>query len=144
VSAAIQINDRITIDPSELKVQFVRSPGPGGQNVNKVNSKAIIHWDLKQHTQIPSEALQRLRLLAGNRINQDDCLVVSSHQSRNQAENLAFCHAKIRQIVLQALPTPTVRRPTKVTRASKQRRLQAKRQLSEKKAGRKRSDWTRD
>jgi ribosome-associated protein len=144
VSAAIRINDQIVIGPAELQVQFVRSPGPGGQNVNKVNSKAIVHWDLNLNSQIPPAAMERIRLQAANRINQAGCLVVSSHQSRNQAENLAFCHAKIRQIVLAALPTPTQRRATRVSHGAKQRRLQDKRQLSEKKAGRKRSDWTRD
>ncbi len=144
MSASIRINDRVTIESSELSVQFVRSPGPGGQNVNKVNSKAVVHWQLGRNPQMPDEVWGRIRQQAANRINQDDCLVVYSHQSRNQQENLAFCLAKIRQIVLQAWSAPTPRRPTKATWSSKQRRLADKRQVSDKKTGRRRQDWSRE
>lgn len=144
MSAAIIINSYLAIESGELSVQYVRSPGPGGQNVNKVNSKAIVHWNLAANTQIPADVADRIRAQAGNRINNDGFLVVSSHQSRNQPENLAFCHAKIRQIVLQALTPPTVRKATKVTRGAKQRRLTAKKQVSEKKASRGRQNWGRD
>ena len=144
VSVSLRINDHVTIEPTELSVQFVRSPGPGGQNVNKVNSKAVVHWQLGRNPQMPEEVWGRIRQQAANRINQDDCLVVYSHQSRNQQENLAFCLAKIRQIVLEAWRAPTPRRPTKVTWSSKQRRLSDKRQVSDKKSGRRRQDWTRD
>lgn len=144
MSAAIFVNHQITIEADELSVQFVRSPGPGGQNVNKVNSKAIVHWNIGANQVLPAEVAARIRAQAGNRINNDGCLVVSSHQSRNQSENLAFCHAKIRQIVLQALVPPKVRKPTQVSRGAKQRRLTAKRQVSEKKTSRGRQDWGRD
>lgn len=144
MSAAIFVNSLITIDSDELAVQYVRSPGPGGQNVNKVNSKAIVHWNLAANRQIPVEVLDRIRAQAGNRINNEGFLVVSSHQSRNQPENLAFCHAKIRQIVLQAFSPPKARKATKVSRAAKQRRLTAKKEVSEKKANRGRQSWGRD
>ena len=141
MSSGIQINDRYSIDPEELSVQFVRSPGPGGQNVNKVNSKAVVHWDLNRHQSLPVDVMDRLRHQAGNRINNEGCLVVSSHQSRSQADNLAFCYLRIRQIVLAALHVPRERKPTKVTRGAKQRRLKAKRQVSEKKHRRRGGDW---
>lgn len=144
MSSDIFVNSSITVDSDELSIQYVRSPGPGGQNVNKVNSKAIVHWNLAANRQIPPEVVDRIRAQAGNRINNEGCLVVSSHQSRNQPENLAFCYAKIRQIILQALPPPKVRKVTKVSRAAKQRRLTAKREVSEKKAGRGRQNWSRD
>jgi ribosome-associated protein len=144
MSAGITVNSQISLDPAELLVQFVRSPGPGGQNVNKVNSKAIVHWNLAASRNLPLDVAGRIREQAGNRINNEGFLVVSSHQSRNQAENLAFCHAKIRQIILQALSPPKTRKATKATRASKQRRLVAKRQVSEKKASRGGQSWGRD
>ncbi len=144
MSAAIIVNSLITIEPEELSVQYVRSPGPGGQNVNKVNSKAIVHWNLAASRQLPPDVSERIRAQAGNRINNEGFLVVSSHQSRNQPENLAFCHAKIRQIVLQALFPPKKRKPTKVSRAAKQRRLTNKKQVSEKKASRGRQNWSRE
>ncbi len=144
MTLSIRINDRFEIDSGELSAQFVRSPGPGGQNVNKVNSKAIVHWDLGKNRQLPPEVVERIRSQAGNRINNDGCLVVSSHQSRNQAENLAFCQAKLRQIVVNALVPPKTRRPTRVSKAAKQRRITAKRQAGEKKAGRAKQNWNND
>jgi ribosome-associated protein len=133
----MEINDHIEIPDAELRFTFARSGGPGGQNVNKVASKAILHWNLDANTTLPSAVKERLRMAETNRITAEGDLVLHGQRFRDQAQNIEDCRTRLQEMVLRALTPPTPRRPTKPTRGSKQRRRAAKREQSERKERRK-------
>jgi len=135
-NALMDITDTIHIPDDELHFTFARSGGPGGQNVNKVESKAILHWSLAANTTLPEEVKQRLRTQQGGRLTTDGELVIQGQRFRDQAKNIDDCRERLRQMVIEALHPPKPRRPTKPTKASKRRRVEAKRQQSQRKAGR--------
>lgn len=141
MGTSLSINKDLIIDEAEFTVSFARSPGPGGQNVNKVNSKAIVHWAIFASSTLPAPVMHRMAQKFGNRINNDGELVVSSHTHRGQAQNLEECYEKIRAMVLESLHPPTRRKRTIVPRAAVRKRLSNKRQTSEKKQSRRQSDW---
>jgi ribosome-associated protein len=132
----MDITEAITIPDDELYFTFARSGGPGGQNVNKVASKAVLHWNLTANTSLPEHVKDRLRTLQRGRITTEGNLVIQGQRFRDQAKNIEDCRERLRQMVLQALHVPKPRKATKPSRASKQRRLAAKRQLSQRKANR--------
>lgn len=132
----MEITDGLTIPDEELTWTFARSGGPGGQNVNKVASKAILRWNLAANDSLPADIKQRLQSAQGRRITTEGDLLIQGQRFRDQGRNIEDCREKLRHMILQALRPPTPRRPTKPSRASKQRRLTAKRQKSQRKAGR--------
>jgi len=132
-----QINESLAIPDEELSFRFARSGGPGGQNVNKVASKAILHWQLSANSTIPPHVLARLRALQRGRITTDDELVIQSQEFRDQERNKQACLEKLRQFVLQAAVLPKPRRPTKPTRGSRERRIHAKKHRAGIKSARK-------
>lgn len=132
----IEVNDRITIPDEELEWSFVRSGGPGGQNVNKVASKAVLRWHLSANQSVPDEVKVRLRTLQRSRITVEGDLVLTSQRWRDQPRNREDCLEKLREMILQATFVPRSRRPTKATRGSRERRLAAKRHRSAAKEGR--------
>jgi len=126
----VEVNEQIRIPESELEWSFVRSGGPGGQNVNKVASKAVLRWDLAGSPSVPEDVKSRLRAQERKRINADGVLIVSSQRFRDQERNRADCLDKLRQLLLHAATVPRPRRPTRPTRSSQQARLTAKRRRS--------------
>jgi ribosome-associated protein len=134
----MEITDGIHIPDDELFFSFARSGGPGGQNVNKVASKAVLHWDLAGNSTLPAEVKERLRAREANRITTEGALVIQSQRSRDQGTNIEDCRAKLREMVLHVLRPPRPRRPTKPSKGSKQRRLADKKQQSQRKAARRR------
>jgi ribosome-associated protein len=132
----MDITEAVTIPDDELYFTFARAGGPGGQNVNKVASKAVLHWNLTANTSLPEHVKDRLRTLQRGRITVEGNLVIQGQRFRDQAKNIEDCRERLRQTVLQALHVPKPRKATKPSRASKQRRLAAKRQLSQRKANR--------
>jgi ribosome-associated protein len=132
----LSITDRIRIPEEELQWSFVRSAGPGGQNVNKVASKAVLRWNVAASAALPVEV--KMRFLAQNqgRISEAGDLLISSQRFRDQPRNKQDCLAKLRELVLQALIRPKKRRPTRPTRASKERRLEEKKRRSTRKTSR--------
>jgi ribosome-associated protein len=135
----MEITSQISIPEEELSWSFVRSSGPGGQNVNKVASKAVVRWNLLTTEALPPDALERLMTQQQNRINRHGELILSSQEYRDQPKNIEAARARLRAIVLEALEKPTIRRPTKPSRGAKARRLLNKRQTSEKKQSRRAS-----
>jgi ribosome-associated protein len=129
----LHINSNITIPARELAFQFARSSGPGGQNVNKVNSKALLSWTPANSEAIPAAVLARLLMNEATRLTKNGELLISSQKYRDQGRNIADCLDKLRQIVLAATVVPKKRRPTQATQGSKRRRLESKRRDSVKK-----------
>lgn len=124
------------IPESEIAVEFARSSGPGGQNVNKRDTKAVARWQVGASAAFSDEEKARIRAAAANRLNAEDELVVSAEDERSQQRNRETAVARLRDIVRRALVPMKPRRPTKPTRASKERRLEAKKREGRKKAER--------
>ncbi|MFN6129329.1 MAG: alternative ribosome rescue aminoacyl-tRNA hydrolase ArfB [Planctomycetota bacterium] len=132
----LTITAYLTVPGSELQASFARSGGPGGQNVNKVNSKAILRWDLNQTQVLFPMTLQRLRALAKNRINDEGELVLTCQVHREQSRNLEACREMLRGLLLEAIKPVIPRKPTQPSSGSRRRRMEAKRQTGEKKKSR--------
>lgn len=130
------INDRLTIPHAEIAFSFARSAGPGGQNVNKVNSKAILRWRPGDSTALGFGVRTRLLAQMASRLTRDGDLVIASDTHREQGRNVGECLQRLKAIVAAATKPPKHRRPTRPTRASKERRLNEKRATSAKKANR--------
>jgi ribosome-associated protein len=129
----LAINEAITIPEGELEFSYARSGGPGGQNVNKVASKAVLRWHLAASTSLPEEVKARLARLEKKRVTTEGDMIIVSQRFRDQERNRQDCLERLREIVLRALVVPKVRRPTRPTRGSKQRRLADKRRRSARK-----------
>ncbi len=127
------INRRLTIPASQLSVSFARSSGPGGQNVNKVNSKVTLRWQIRDQPLISNAWRHRFMEAFGTRVNVRGELVVSSEQYRDQPRNLEDCREKMATMLRQVQSPPTIRKKTKPTLGSKRRRLDAKKKQGEKK-----------
>jgi ribosome-associated protein len=132
----MDITETLHIPEDELRFTFARSGGPGGQNVNKVSSKAIMHWDLAANTTLPTDVKDRLRRHHGKRLTTEGLVVLQGQRFREQAKNIEDCREKLRAMIVEALNPPRVRRPTRPSRGSKLRRLDAKRRQAQRKAGR--------
>jgi ribosome-associated protein len=132
----MDITETLHIPEDELRFTFARSGGPGGQNVNKVSSKAIMHWDFAANTTLPADVKDRLRRHHAKRLTTEGLLVIQGQRYRDQAKNIEDCREKLRGLIVEALTPPRVRRPTRPSRGSKLRRLDAKRRQSQRKAGR--------
>ena len=118
------------------RLDYARSGGPGGQNVNKVNSKAIARVELDAIDGLSAAERERARALLANRINEEGELVVQAEEERDQARNREAALSRLAALVIGAARLPKRRRPTKPTRASRERRLESKRIRSERKRGR--------
>lgn len=130
------MNDRQSLLLAESSLAFSRSSGPGGQNVNKVNSKVTLTW-----SPVDSKAMTepvRARFLAKfrHRLTKDGKLLVVSQRYRDQPRNIDDCIAKLLDMIASVRTPPKVRRPTKPTRGSQERRLDAKKKRSQTKARR--------
>jgi ribosome-associated protein len=132
----MDITDTIRIPDEELQFTFARAGGPGGQNVNKVSSKAILHWDFAANATLPADVKDRLQRHQAKRLTTEGFLVIQGQRFRDQAKNIEDCRERLREMIVAALHAPKARKPTRPTRGSKRRRLDAKRRQSERKAGR--------
>lgn len=127
----LTVNDQITIASGELQLSFARSSGPGGQNVNKVNTKATLRWSPGESVSLPPAVRRRFVDRFASRLTAEGELVLQSGVHREQARNTTECLARLRAMVLSVATPPKQRRPTKPSRASKERRLQKKQHRSE-------------
>lgn len=125
-----------SIPESEISVEFARSSGPGGQNVNKRDTKAVARWKIGASAAFSDEEKARIRAFAANRTNAEDEIVLSAEDERSQSRNRETAVARLQEIIRAALAPRKKRRPTKPSRASKERRLESKRLQGRKKAQR--------
>ena len=136
VPAGEEIAPGVHAPPDALRFQYARSSGPGGQNVNKLNTKVELWVKVDGLLGLHPEALDRLKVQAVNRITKLGELHLSSDESRSQEANRQEVLSRLRELILEAKRRPKKRRPTRPTRGSRQRRLDEKKHVGEKKARR--------
>jgi ribosome-associated protein len=136
----VEINQHLRIPDDEFAWSYARSSGPGGQNVNKVASKAVLRWHVANTPSLPGHVKARLMTQQVNRLTSDGVLILTSQQHRDQERNRQDCLDKLRAMVKQAAAIPKKRRPTRPTRGSKERRLQAKKRRAMLKTARRKFD----
>ena len=122
----LQITPWLAIDERELEESFIRSSGPGGQNVNKLSTAVQLRFDVRGSPSLPEGVRQRLERLAGSRLTQDGVLVLTAQRFRTQDRNRQDAVDRLVALVRQAAEPPVPRRPTRPTLGSKQRRLESK------------------
>ena len=123
---AIVVTESVRVPAAALTMRAVRASGPGGQNVNKVASKIDLRVDLDAIEGLTDPARQRLRALAGRRLDAEGRLQITSQVTRDQARNLEDAREKVRALVAAALREPKRRRASRPTKAARERRIESK------------------
>jgi ribosome-associated protein len=123
----LRITPRLAIPMREIGLRYTRSSGPGGQNVNKVASKAVLRFDLAASPSIPEPLRRRAMARLASRLTRDGALVLSSDAYRDQPRNRAAVLERLRTLLAEGVTVPKRRRPTAPSTASRERRLTAKR-----------------
>ena len=119
----IRVTDSITIDDSELTEDFVRSSGPGGQNVNKLSTAVQLRFDVRRSPSLPNDVAVRLMQLAGSRLTKDGVIVITAQRFRSQERNRADALDRLVELIRRAATPPRPRRPTRPNAAARERRL---------------------
>jgi len=122
----IQVTDDIALADDELEFSFIRASGPGGQNVNKVSTAVQMRFDARGSASLPNEVSTRLQKLAGARLTQDGVIVITANRHRTQERNRADAVERLTSLIAKAAIAPVKRRPTRPTRASREKRLDTK------------------
>lgn len=123
----IEITPVILLNPEEIKMTFINSPGPGGQNVNKVATGVLLRFNVMHSTSLPDDLRQRLIIMLGKRLTVSGDLVIKATRFRTQERNKEDAIERLRQYIIRVATPPKKRKKTKPTFSSKQRRLNKKR-----------------
>ena len=137
---AIFVNERISLADDEVSEQFVRSPGPGGQNVNKVATAVQLRFDARGSKSLSDDVRERLLEVAGTRATKHGEIVISAHRFRTRERNREDARERLVALVREAAAVAKPRRATQPSRAAKQRRVEDKRRRSQVKLTRRRLD----
>lgn len=127
----LQISPAITLQDWEFTENFTRASGPGGQNVNKVSTAVELRFEAARSPNLPDPVKTRLRKLAGRRWTEDGALILRVEDTRSQARNREIARERLVELIQKALVAPKRRRPTRPTKGSVRRRLEAKTQRSQ-------------
>jgi ribosome-associated protein len=122
----IPVTNRIALDEGEVVEQFVRSSGPGGQNVNKLATAVQLRFDVGRSPSLPEDVRARLKRLAGRRLTVDGVLVLTAQRHRTQEANRRDALGRLVELIRDATVPPKARRPTNPTLGSRRRRLDSK------------------
>src|SRR5215475_13291638 len=126
----IRVTPSISIAERELEEHFIRAPGPGGQNVNKLASAVELRFDVRRSPSLSEDVRARLERLAGSRLTRDGVLVITAQRHRTQERNRQDALDRLIDLIRQATIAPKPRRPTKPTKAARARRLEGKKRRS--------------
>lgn len=135
-SCPVAVKSDAMVPEHELEWSYARSGGPGGQNVNKVSSKAVLRWNLAASTSVAEEVKSRIQTQFPSKVTATGFVVIASQQFRDQERNRQACVEKLEAMIVQASKVPKARLKTKPSQAAKQRRLEAKKRQTARKAAR--------
>ena len=122
----IRVTDEISIDEREIEESFVRSSGPGGQNVNKLSTAVQLRFDVRRSPSLPNDVAVRLMGLAGKRLTKDGVIIIIAQSHRTQERNRQDARDRLIALIRQAAVVPVKRRKTRPTRASREKRIESK------------------
>lgn len=122
----IRLSPSIVIAPAELELSYARSSGPGGQNVNKTNTKALLRWNVRSSPGVHDDVKARFLARFASRVTAGGDVVITSDRHRDQPRNVEDCVAKLVAMLAEVAQPPTPRRPSRPGRAARERRIQAK------------------
>jgi ribosome-associated protein len=126
MGAMIRVTPRIALDESEIEEHYIRASGPGGQNVNKVATAVQLRFDVARSPSLPDAVKRRIKTFAGRRLTKEEVLVITADRFRTRERNRADALERLVELIRAAAVEPKIRRPTRPTKVSREKRLATK------------------